>query len=169
MAQAVFDTALLVASFGTTGAGANQAKRVAVKKATQKSFRAAAKANIKKFAKRLVKSDVKKYVKDAVMKKLTKKAMKKAMKDFIEEKGQEAVDNAVNVAINEFASKGENSFDNFDYTVMDPTGIASAVKTSVDGEDALTQAKAYTEVVGTFDPTGWVSAAASFMHPTCDH
>lgn len=167
--QAVFDTALLVASFGTAAAGVTQAKRVAVNKATQKTFRAAAKANLKKFQKRLKEVATKKFIKEQVIKKLNRKAMKAAIKDFIKEKGQEAVDNAVNAAINEFLTKGDKSFDNFDYTELDPTGISGAVKSSVDGEDELTQAKAYVDAVGTFDPTGWVSAAAAFMHPTCDH
>ena len=56
----------------------------------------------------------------------------------------------------------------FNFADFDPSGIANAVKKSVKGEDALTQAQGWTEAMGNFDPTGWVSAAAAFMKPSCD-
>jgi len=166
-AMAVVDTALLVGSFGTTSAGASQAKRVAVKKSTQSTFRSAAKANLRMFQRKLRSGATKRAVKKFVAEKLTKTAMKKVLKDALADQGTALVENAVGAVINEFLAKKDSDMENFDYTSLDPTGISAAAKSSIDGESALSQARAWTEVVGTVDPTGWVAAAASFMHPTC--
>lgn len=166
-AMAVVDTALLVASFGTSSAGASQGKRVAVKKSTQSTFRAAAKANLRTFQKKLRNAATKNTIKKVIAEKVTKQVTKRVLKDALAEHGPAFVEGAVGAIISEFLAKQGSDIKNFDYTSLDPTGVSGAVKAAIDGESSLTQARAWTEVVGSVDPTGWVAAAAAFMHPTC--
>ena len=162
---AVVNTAMLVATFGASGAGASQALNAQ----SRAAFKSAAKATIAKFKKRVAEKGVKDATREAI-----KKSMKKYAADHLEGSLTEAhVVNqatfAVNAIVEDFQSKDEQDMEQFDFSVWDPTGVASAVSTSLDNDKSdIDKAAAWTAAVGNFEPTGWVTAAAAFMKGACD-
>merc|ERR1719221_717112 len=82
---------------------------------------------------------------------------------------EEFVENGVENLIDEFNKKKESDLNSFNFKEFDPTGIFS-LQTSVESATSLSQkASAWANVLGKFDPTGWVAAAAAFIHPKCSN
>ena len=94
--------------------------------------------------------------------------IKKIAKEALEDSALDLASGGSVDAISENFEKGsENQMDRYDFTEWDPSGVKTAIEASVNGEDGLTQAKAWVDVASNFDPTGWMAAASSFMHPKC--
>lgn len=162
---ALAQSALLIVSAGLAGGGPNQL----FSKASMKAFQKAAKGNLKGFQKRLAENASKKGLKAMAKKMLDKEKVEQVLTDNAYDLAVASLDKAVDAYIDEILVRKEEDLDEFDYTRLDPTGVASAVKKKVTGENSLTQAKAWADVVSTVDPTGWVAAAASFMNPKCSN
>ena len=160
---AVVSTALTVATFGTAGAGGTQGLRFGVASGTRALFKSAAKASLRGFQKQIAKSATKNAIKNAVFKKI-----KQTASDLAESVALGFAAQATQAVVEAIQSKTPSQMEEFDYTAFDPTGIASATESSLDGDSDIDQAAAWTGAVGTFDPTGWVAAAASFMKGSCD-
>ena len=162
---AMVQTAAMIASFGTSGAGASQVLNAQ----TRAAFKRAAKSTIAGFKKRMAQKGVKEATKEAI-----KKAVKKYAEDHLQGTLTEAhavnqASLAVGAIYKQIEGKNEQDMEKFDFTVYDPTGIASAVSTTLDdGKNDIDKAAAWTLAVGTFDPTGWLTAAAAFMKGSCD-
>jgi len=162
---AVVQTATMVATFGTAGAGASQA----LSAQSRAAFKQAAKATINGFKKRVAEKGVKDATREAI-----KKSMKKYAADHLEGTLTEAhavnqAALATNAIVAQIEGSDEQDMEQFDFTAWDPTGVASAVSTSLDKDSSdIETAAAWTLAVGTFDPTGWITAAAAFMKGTCD-
>jgi 16S rRNA C967 or C1407 C5-methylase (RsmB/RsmF family) len=170
---AIASTAALIASYGTSSATTN-AQKVAVSKTQQQTLKQVAKANLKKFQQKLASGEIKKEI---------KKKVKEELKERLEEEFAAAQEN-LEVALTEsaldlatggsvdaisenFEKGSEDQMDRYDFSEWDPSGARTAIEASMNGEDALTQAKAWVDVASNFDPTGWLAAASSFMHPKC--
>jgi len=162
---AMVQTAAMIASFGTSGAGASQVLNAQ----TRAAFKRAAKSTIAGFKKRMAQKGVKEATKEAI-----KKAVKKYAEDHLQGTLTEAhavnqASLAVGAIYKQIEGQNEQDMEKFDFTVYDPTGIASAVSTTLDdGKNDIDKAAAWTLAVGTFDPTGWLTAAAAFMKGSCD-
>ena len=153
--SAVISTASLVASFGTSGAGGTQVASSGVRS----TLKNAAKNALSNFKKKLAKLATKAALKSAIKKKII---------GVVESEIDVVVGLAAGAIVQEILGSTEKDMEEFDFTIFDPTGIASAVKTALEGGSSIDQAAAWTSAVGTFDPTGWVAAAATFMKGGCD-
>merc|ERR1719149_24154 len=143
---AVIQTATLIATFGASGAGASQA----LSAQSRAAFKSAAKATIAKFKKRVAEKGVKDATREAI-----KKSMKKYAADHLEGSLTEAhavnqAAFAINAIVEDFQSKDEQDMEQFDFSVWDPTGVASAVSTSLDNDKSD------------------IDKAAAFMKGACD-
>ena len=124
---AVASTAALISTWGTAGAGATQAGRIAVELPTRALFKKAAKAAIAGFRKRVLEESTKAGILAAI-----KKAIKQQVWDLAAIEAHNIAVLAVEAIVNEIANSTDADMDNFDYTVFDPTGIANAVSKSLD-------------------------------------
>lgn len=161
--MACTETALLIASFGGTSAGGGMVGKTVLTAATRKGFATAAKESFKKFQKKLVQGATK-----AALKKMAVKKIKEEVAGYLEGQIETICDLAVEGFIQEFLTKSEASFDETTFEAFDPTGLATAIRTTVDdASSGLDKAKVWIMVAATLDPSGWIAAAAAFMQPKC--
>lgn len=156
--MAAAETALLISSFGSSAAATP-----VIKQSTKGAFKQAAKQGLKSFQKKLRKLSTVSAIKTAV-----KKKVKKALPDFAVDTVHAAADVAVTAYINNFLLQTESGIDAQSFEAFDITGLTTAIRTSVENEPAVETAKAWVDVVGAIDPSGWISAVASFMNPKCE-
>lgn len=160
--MAAASTAALVMTFGAAAPGTKAATE-----GTKTAFKTGAKATLRKFQEQVAQQGIKTAIVNNA-KAAVKKRVAAITAEAVDEAVQDAIINAATVTmIEDLKAKDEGGIDEFDYTSLDVTGLASAIKTSVEGGTDLEQASAWTAFAGTFDPTGWVAAAASFMKPMC--
>merc|ERR1711953_701410 len=65
------------------------------------------------------------------------------------------------------AEQMENEAKEFDFKDVDVTGILGVVDAMENNKPAHEMAAAWLNMLSTFDPTGWLSAAANFAKPQC--
>jgi len=168
--EAAIQTSILVLTFGSSASATamGSATRAAMTNAAKKQARRNAVLIQKQAFKQALKEErkrlVKKAVADTVKGKITEKKEQlmyqyalqgsEGMAEAFEEKMKKEGDDPALIAVKE----------------VDPTGLAAAIHSSVEGEDtANQQASNWMKVMSTVDPTGIIGAVANFVqHSHCD-
>lgn len=168
--EAVVQTAALVASFGASAAA------TAMAASTKAAMKSAAKKSARRVAVRVSKATFKAELKKA-RKNIIRKAIKDTMKGKIEEKSHEllikyATDNSDSL-MDAYIEKAKKNGDDPALVVIkdvDPSGLATAIDSSVKGDDsANVQAANWLTVFSTVDPTGILGAVAGVIkHSHCE-
>jgi hypothetical protein len=160
-----------VLTFGASAAAKAGAKTAI--KAGVKAGSAAAKSAAKaasKALKKLITGQFKEFFKDQAVKKV-----KTYLKDKLKDKAQEIVITNVckkvfDTMIKKTSSTQINEITDAMIDTLDIFGVKAIVKgcgnTKSDG--GLACAKGVTDTLATFDPTGLLTIASAFMHPSCD-
>jgi len=105
------------------------------------------------------------------------KELPDTVKDYGKDQLQDAAINQICSSVGQQlinnANKQSSADSSFDFTDLDPTGIASAVTncqgvSSSDSNSQINCAKSVMNAIATVDPTGLVTIAAAFVQPHCD-
>lgn len=102
---------------------------------------------------------------DAIIQK-AKQKMKKYIKDDLEldcEVAKQMMQQTIAAVGKSMQSKEPDDMDKFDFALFDSDGMAQAIK-----EEKVNTAATWLRTAGAVDPSGWLSAAATFVKPTCD-
>merc|ERR1719464_2255841 len=90
------------------------------------------------------------------------------MKEFAEDNWEHVLKTALDAVMNKVEQANDDSVEDFDFTQFDKSGFSSVAANSFSDASALEKAQAWVDFASEFDPTGWVAAASTFMHPMCD-
>jgi hypothetical protein len=94
------------------------------------------------------------------------------VKDQIKDFGKSMAMNGLKTFCNAYAYQYYDKLTDkpakFDFTTLDPTGIATSIDACGKANNGAGCAAAVMGVVGNFDPTGLVGVAAAFTHSTCE-
>jgi len=177
---AAVDTTILALSFGSSAS-----LKMAASAASKATLKSAAEKNMRRVAIRVSQKQFKDEYKN-----LARKAAMKAVQDAIQTRAQDhainkGVELSVNIASNETASAMVSAADmaelaaeelakmmqdenkNFDVMQLDFTGITGVIDAMQNDKSDAEKAYAWLNMLGTFDPTGLLAAAANLAKPLC--
>lgn len=153
VAEAAFTTATLVFTFG--GSAVPALSRSSAKRLSQTVSSKVIKQTMAK-AKRML---------PAIKQRALKEIRGDLAENFADGVSTNIINNAVTALLAAVDKKGQEAGD-FDPASLDPTGVAAAVDT-MEGGSVADQTTAWLSVFSIVDPSGWVSAAASFVANAC--
>lgn len=178
--MAVIDTAILVASFGSSASlkvAASATQKAALKQAaTQNMKRVAIRVSQREFKdtyKQLARKAALKAVKEAVKTKAKDHAINKGVELTVAVAESELASAMVSaadmaeVAAEELIKKMSDENKEFDVVQLDFTGILKVVDAMENDAAPDVKAAAWLGMLSTFDPTGVLAAAANFAKPHC--
>jgi hypothetical protein len=100
---------------------------------------------------------------DAIIQKATQKMVKYIKGDLECDVAKQLMKQTIAAVGKSMESKEPADMDKFNFDTFDSDGMAQAIK-----EEKVSKAKTWLNTAGAVDPSGWLSAAATFVKPTCD-